>query len=429
MSDRPTHYFGSSTLGNDVAIQKYLQLMARYERLMEISRQLNSTLDLKMLLNRIIHAATELTDTEAASIMLIDPKTGELRFEASSHPSMTASAMEALVVPIDSSLAGWVVRHGEPSLVEDVRSDPRFFRGVDETIGFETRNLLGVPMIAHNRVIGVVQAVNKRPGSQWTEDDVNTLTTLAAQAAVAIENARLFQQSDLIEEMMHELRAPLMGLRASAALLMRPDLPENRRRDIVQTIQNEVERLTRMTTEFLDLARLESGRERLEISHFDCATLLEETVAIVRQQAAERYIAIHVQSESIALNADRSKVKRVILNLLTNAIKYNRDHGEIFVRARALVQGDQPPRMAHLEVQDTGRGISEESQQHIFERFYRAKDVAGGTQGTGLGLAIAKRIVEAHGGQIGFQSTLGVGTTFYFTLPIAPPAAEPQRGA
>ncbi|MFQ3537213.1 MAG: GAF domain-containing sensor histidine kinase [Aggregatilineales bacterium] len=422
MSNQPSSYLGNPTLGNDIAIKKYLQLMARYERLMEISRQLNSTLDLSTLLNRIIQAATELTDTETASIMLIDPKTGELRFEASSQASMTAGAMEAIVVPIDGSLAGWVVRHGEPSLVEDARSDPRFFRGVDETIDFETRNLLGVPMIAHNRVIGVVQAVNKRPGAQWTEDDINTLTTLAAQAAVAIENARLFQQSDLIEEMVHELRAPLMGLRASASLLGRPDLPENRRRDIIQTIQSEADRLTRMTTEFLDLAQLESGRARLETNQFDCTQLIEETVEIVRQQAAERFIDIHIQTEPITLQADRGKIKRVILNLLTNAIKYNRDHGEIFVRARALVQADQPPRMARLEVQDTGRGMSEESQQHMFQKFYRASDVINSTQGTGLGLVIAKRIIEAHGGEIGFQSALGVGTTFYFTLPMLPPA-------
>lgn len=195
--------------------------------------------------------------------MLIDPKTGELRFEASSQATLTRGAMDAIVVPIDGSLAGWVVKHGEPSLVEDARNDPRFFRGVDETIDFETRNLLGVPMIAHNKVIGVVQAVNKKPGSTWTEDDINTLTTLAAQAAVAIENARLFQQSDLIEEMVHELRAPLMGLRASTTLLMRSELAESRRNDIINTIQSEADRLTRMTTEFLDLARLESGRARL----------------------------------------------------------------------------------------------------------------------------------------------------------------------
>src|SRR5215470_2273811 len=111
---------------DEVAVKNYLQLMARYERLMEISRQLNSTLDLGTLLNRIIKAATELTDTEAASIMLVDQTTGELRFEASS--SMTPGAMEALVVPMEGSLAGWVVQHGEPVLVEDTRNEPRFFK-------------------------------------------------------------------------------------------------------------------------------------------------------------------------------------------------------------------------------------------------------------------------------------------------------------
>ncbi|GAB4546191.1 MAG: hypothetical protein OHK0023_05420 [Anaerolineae bacterium] len=411
---------GSTGFSNESAIRNYLQLMARYERLMEISRQLNSTLDIGTLLYRIISAATELTDTETASIMLIDPKTGELRFEASSQATLTRGAMDAIVVPIDGSLAGWVVKHGEPSLVEDARNDPRFFRGVDETIDFETRNLLGVPMIAHNKVIGVVQAVNKKPGSTWTEDDINTLTTLAAQAAVAIENARLFQQSDLIEEMVHELRAPLMGLRASTTLLMRSELAESRRNDIINTIQSEADRLTRMTTEFLDLARLESGRARLELSDFSPAELIEETVEIVRQQAAERNITIHLEAQKIILNADRGKIKRVILNLTTNAIKYNREGGAIYIRAVAVPESGDPPTMGRLSVRDTGRGLSEESQRHMFEKFYRAADTAG-TQGTGLGLVIAKRIVEAHGGEIGFTSELNVGTEFYFTLPIARP--------
>src|SRR5438270_2647740 len=122
----------TSAMSNEVAIKNYLQLMARYERLMEISRQLTSILDLGTLLNRIIKAAVELTDTEDASILLIDQSTGELRFEAALK--MSPGAMEALVVPMDGSLAGWVVLHGEPVLVEDTRNEPRFFRRVDYTL-------------------------------------------------------------------------------------------------------------------------------------------------------------------------------------------------------------------------------------------------------------------------------------------------------
>jgi signal transduction histidine kinase len=414
-------------LSNEVAIRNYLQLMARYERLMEISRQLNSILDLGTLLNRIIKAATELTDTEEASILLIDQKTGELRFEAASD--MTLGAMEALVVPMDGSLAGWVVQHGEPVLVEDTHNEPRWFKRVDDTVGSSTRNLLGVPMVAHGKIIGVVEALNKRGGAAWTEDDVNTLTNLAAQAAIAIENARLFQQSDFISEMVHELRTPLAALKASTALLLRPDLPEHRRKQIIETMEAETDRLTRMTTEFLDLARLESGRARLETSVFNVSDLVHESANVVRHQATERNVTITVTcDEHLRLEADRGKVKQVLLNLLTNAIKYNKEHGEIFVTVTPLVEAESKDYLARIEVRDTGRGISPENQAHMFEKFYRAADTAGYTQGTGLGLAIAKRIVEAHGGEMGLHSELGVGTTFTFTLPaVKPPAQEPGK--
>ncbi len=402
---------------DEVAVRNYLQLMARYERLMEISQQLNSTLDLGTLLGRIIKAATELTDTEGASILLIDQNTGELRFEAAS--SMTSGAMEAIVVPLEGSLAGWVVQHGQPVLVEDTRNEPRFFRRVDDTMGNTTRNLLGVPMIAHNKIIGVVEAINKREGYHWSDDDVDTLTTLAAQAAVAIENARLFQQNDFIAEMVHELRTPLAALKASTTLLLRPELPEQRRMQIITTMESETERLTRLTTDFLDLARLESGRTRLETSVYNLVDLVRESVDVVRNQATERNVTISIEcDEKVMLNSDRGKIKQVLLNLLTNGIKYNKEKGEIHISSTPI-EGDNREPFIRVDVRDTGRGMSEEAQQHMFEKFYRVPDTAGFTQGTGLGLVIAKRIVQAHGGDMWVTSQLGVGTTFSFTIPAS----------
>src|SRR5262249_28742212 len=240
--------------------------------------------------------------------------------------SMSPGAMEAIVVPLEGSLAGWVVQHGQPVLVEDTSNDPRFFRRVDDTVGNSTRNLLGVPMIAHNKVIGVVEAINKREGRHWSDDDVDTLTTLAAQAAVAIENARLFQQSDFIAEMVHELRTPLAALKASTTLLLRPDLPDQRRTQIITTMESETERLTRLTTDFLDLARLESGRARLEATIYNLADLARESVDVVRNQATDRNVTISVEcDDKLMLNGDRGKVKQVLLNLLTNGIKYNKE--------------------------------------------------------------------------------------------------------
>ncbi len=403
----------------------YEQLQRRYERLMEISRQLNSTLDLGALLRRIIDAARELTDTEEASILLIDPATGELRFEAASN--LSRAEMEAIPVPMQGSLAGWVATHGEPVLVRDAKSDARWFSRVDQTTRFSTRNLLAVPMNLHSRPIGVLEAINKRGDQPWSGDDRDILAALADQAAIAVQNARLFQQSDFIAEMVHELRTPLAALRASASLLARPALPPDALQEIVRTLQGETERLAALTTDFLDLARLESGRTRLEMARFDMRTLLDECVSLIAPRARERHIGLTVRPGTQQAHADRDRIKQVLLNLLTNAVKYNVEGGSITVALDVMpanrTEAQQPEKQIVISVTDTGPGISAEDQPHIFEKFYRASAVAGQETGTGLGLSIAQRIVEAHGCALWFESTPGAGTTFYFTLPLA--AAAP----
>jgi signal transduction histidine kinase len=407
-----------SISSNNEQIAKYFQLMARYERLMEITRQLNSVLDLSALLRRIIDASIELTRTEQSSILLISPSTGELHFEASS--SLSGGAMEQIVVPMEGSLAGWVATHGEPVLVEDTKSDTRFFSKVDQTIKFETRDLLGVPMIANGKVIGVVEVINKiNRDEPWTEDDVNTLTALAAQAAIAIQNARLFQQTDLISEMVHELRNPLAALKLSTNLLVRPNLTDKARAEVVNTMASEIDRLIRMTTDFLDLARLESGRTHLQYENFEVNALFRESFQIVEPQAQAKNVTLHADGDPLHVYADRGKVKQVILNLLTNAIKYNKpEGGAVYCQAR---YADETQAFALLEVRDTGLGISKENMDKMFQKFFRVPDSENSVQGTGLGLSIAKRIVEAHGGEMWVESELGKGTSFFFSLPTREP--------
>lgn len=408
------------TTTTEIQVGKYLQLMSRYERLMEITRQLNSVLDLNTLLLHIIDASIELTATEQSSILLIDPTNGELRFEASS--SLSSGAMEQIVVPMEGSLAGWVATHAEPVLVESAQTDTRFFNKVDRVIDFETRSLLGVPMIAHGKVIGVVEVINKVNDEGWTEDDVNTLSALAAQAAIAIENARLFQQSDFVAEMVHELRNPLAALKVSTSLLSRPNLKEEQRKDIVVTMGTEIERLISLTTDFLDLARLESGRTRLELSSFEMVKLMRESVQVIQPQADAKHVEILISDGEVTCHADRGKIKQILLNLLTNAIKYNKpEGGQVFCN---ISQMEKNPDYCLVEVRDTGLGISEENQQKMFSKFFRVSDTAATVQGTGLGLVIAKRIAEAHGGQIWMESELGQGTAFYFTIPTKPPIKE-----
>ncbi|MGH2628808.1 MAG: ATP-binding protein [Anaerolineales bacterium] len=395
------------------AIRNYPLLLRRYGRLLEIISDVVSTHDLESLLRHIVDAAVELTQCEAASLLLHDPKTRHLYFEAA-----TGDIVEQLgraAVPAENSIAGWVFTHREPLLVNDALGDPRFFREVDLLTEFRTRSVLGVPLLHKGTPLGVIEAVNKKEGG-FAEDDVRILQTLAAQSAIAIENSRLFQQNDLISEMVHELRTPLASLTAATHLLQRPDLPGDQRQNLARTIYGEVRRLNEMATDFLDLARLESGRVRFVREPVHLGGLVGEVLELVRLQAETEDVLLisDLDSTLAPVPGDRNRLKQVLLNLLTNAIKYNQRGGKVFIR---LARRDD---RIELAVQDTGRGIPSESLPHIFERFYRVPEREGRGAGTGLGLAIAKRIVENHQGDIRVESTAGQGSTFTISLPRSP---------
>lgn len=395
------------------AIRNYPRLLRRYARLLEVTSDLASTLDLDVLLQHIVQAAQELTESEAASLLLYDPHTRQLYFEAASNVERSGLGHQA--VPVDSSIAGWVFTHRQPLLIEDALNDPRLFREVDTLTRFETRSVLGVPLRTKDKTLGVIEAVNKRAGV-FEEEDTRLLETLAAQAAIAIENSRLFKQSDLIAEMVHELRTPLNALSAASHLLQRPNLPDEQRSRLGRTVNEEVLRLNGMATDFLEFARLESGRSRLVREPVDLAGLVLETLEVIRPQADAEGMHLETQIDRnlTPLQGDRNRLKQLLLNLLTNAIKYNRPGGS--VRIRLARERDE----FVLSVSDNGRGIPPESLPHVFERFFRVPDQEGRSSGTGLGLAIAKRIAESHRGTIQVDSVLDTGSTFTVRLPANP---------
>jgi two-component system, OmpR family, phosphate regulon sensor histidine kinase PhoR len=268
-------------------------------------------------------------------------------------------------------------------------------------------------LIAKDKVVGVLEAINKRTGV-FDKEDENIMTALGAQVAVAIENARLFQQSDLISELVHELRTPLASLNTAAHLLLRPEVSEEQRTKMVQVIHSETQRLSEMTTSFLDLARLESGRAQFQPELFKLQEILEDCSVIMKSRAAEKGINLNleIQEDLPLVAADRNKIKQVVLNLLSNAIKYNRPAGLITISAKSS------RKEITISVTDSGLGILPDAREHLFEKFYRAPGSENQVQGTGLGLAICKRIVEAHHGSIEVDSLVGKGTTFTVHLPL-----------
>lgn len=387
-------------------------LLTRYQRLMEISQDLASTLDLSVLLNRIVQAAAELSGSEAASILLYDEGKKQLYFQAATN--MDEPLMNGLMIPLDS-LAGWIVLNRQPIIIGDARRDARHFAKIEESTNFETRSLLGIPLITKDKVIGVLEALNKHEG-EFTQDDLNVLGALGAQAAVAIENTRLFQQSDLISEFVHELRTPLASLNTAAHLLMHPALTQDRREQMIQNIYSETSRLSSMASDFLDIARLESGRVQFLIENVEIAPLLESCVHIMQGKADEKQqtLTLEITHEVPIFKGDRNKIKQVALNLLSNAIKYTPEGGKIWVMGGLSKDG----MCATIAVRDTGRGIPAEGLRNLFQKFYRVPGSEKMASGTGLGLSICKKIVEGHGGHINVSSEVGKGTTFEVEIPL-----------
>ena len=384
-------------------------LLERYQKLIEISRELASTLDLNALLEQIVHAAADLCDAEAASILLYDATKQELYFQAASN--LTEPDRRGLVVSMDS-LAGWIFTHQQPVLISDVSKDPR--HGGEVAAQFATRTLLGVPISTKNKPVGVLEALNKRSG-QFTEQDQDLLMALGAQAAVAIENTRLFQQSDLIAEFVHELRTPLTALSTAIPILQRSEISEEQRKSVISTLSAETKRLSEMASAFLDLARLESGRAQFRFQSFKVPNLLHECANLMKDSAAEKNLSLHliIPEDLPSLKADQDKIKQVVLNLLNNAVKYTPSGGTITLEAKLSDQ-----KTMAISVTDTGVGIPPEGLTHLFEKFFRAPSSLKMAHGTGLGLSICKKIVEGHGGHINVQSEVDKGTTFEVYLPI-----------
>lgn len=387
------------------------QSIITLERLLHISRHLNSTLEMRPLLQQIVESARDLTDADGASILLMEGD-NTLRFAAACGPD--ATQLEVTEVPLDNSLAGWVVKNQRMLIVEDVLSDPRHFaiQSIDPT-----QSLLAMPMIFGDQVIGVLESVTTKARHSFTLQDIETLETLASIAAVAVQNARLFEQSDWVAEVVHEIRTPLTAILSYADLLQRTDITNSMRIQFVTIIQQETQRVNALATQFLDLARLESGRIRMAQHRLYIGEIINAAANTIRPTITNnrQNLCVEFPDDLPCTVGDDQRIHQVLLNLLSNATKYSDSGDTITVTARA---DDQQLMIA---VSDTGPGIPDEQLPHLFHKFARLPGKERQVTGTGLGLVISRQIVEAHNGKVWAESEVGKGTTFYVTLPIIAP--------
>ena len=405
--------------------------MLRFERLLEVTRVLGTTLELEPLLQTVISAAIELTDSEAASILEFDESSETLRFL--SAPWYHQDVLRTIKVPVDGSAAGWVYRNVKPLHIPDTKADPRHFSAVDFAAAFETRSLLAVPLLVRGKPLGVLEAVNKA-SAHYTEEDITILETLAVSAALAIQNINLQRRieasfselseldrlkSGFIAITSHELRTPL-GLILGHATFLRELLGEQYREQLDVIIKN-ASKLKEIIESLSSVDNYETGMARVRQRAVSVARIIEEVVGSFADMASKRNITLKAEldRDELFVEADGSKISIALSNLVKNSIMFTDDGGHIFVSGQAV------PGYVKVSVTDDGIGIPSKDLPRVFERFFQSEShLTRRHGGMGLGLSVAKVMIEMHGGRIWAESVEGKGSSFSFLLPINPTQAE-----
>ena len=386
-------------------------ILGRYQQLIDLNRELATILNIEQLFERMVKAAAELCQAEHAVLFLPDQTKQHLQFKIATLPN--ASEYRQVTLPVSDSLEGWVFSNKTPVTISDSHQYDQGSGPIITLDHLDVHSIISVPLIIKDSSIGVLEVINKLQ-DEFTSQDQEILLAFANQVAIYFVNTQLFVQTDLISELVHELRTPLVSLNLAMHLLQRTDLPEEKRQRIFEMINTEFNRLSDMTTSFLEYARLESGRAKFNPTSFDVQQLLAESVEVMQFQADARgiKIALQVADGPLAITADRDKMKQVMLNLINNAIKYNHLGGGVMITAQ------RTPTDISINIQDDGQGIAEEYLPRLFTRFFRAPNQETQTMGTGLGLSICKQIVEAHHGRLEVMSHVDQGSTFIVRLPV-----------
>ena len=426
-------------------------------QLLTLSQTLNSSLKLEEVLNMAMEMVVDFVKAERGFIMLysnegvlelqasknVDPESVQ-NYEGISRTILNASAME-----------------GKNVISVNAQSDPRF-RNLDSVMLSGMRSVMCVPLkTKKKRIIGIVYVDNRIEEGMFKEGHLQMLSAFSNQAAIAIENARLYEnlvrsfderirltqelhqqekiriaseeankaKSEFVSIVSHELRSPLTVIKNYTSILYRDSSTEKNiiskksKLEIYKTVDREVDRLISMINKLLDVSRIDAGRQMILNKKFSNVEKMVEHV--LRMQRTSKF---HLEAHEIVVNisenlpelfCDAEKVSQIISNLIENALKYSPDGGTVTL---SINHDDQ---WMNFSIKDQGLGISEENLKLVFQKYQRFEESNLRTvPGTGLGLYLIKNLVDLHNGMISVESELGKGTIFRFAFPLKPIGEE-----
>ena len=398
----------------------------------DVGQAVSSTLDLETVLATIVARATALAGVDAGAIYEYDGAHEEFYLRTADRlPDEIVTALRAEPVRKGEGALGRMATTGEPAQIRDIMADASYqsrLREVVLRLGY--RSLMAVPLLREDHLLGGLVVYRNNAG-EFAQPVIDLLKTFATQSALAIQNARLFREiedkgrqleeasqhkSEFLANMSHELRTPLNAIIGFSEVLSERMFGEvnDKQAEYLSDILESGRHLLSLINDILDLSKIEAGRMELELTEFDLPGAIENAVMLIRERAHRRGITLErtIDEHVGPIRADERKVKQVLLNLLSNALKFTPEGGRVDVRA-AVRDGT-----AEISVTDTGVGISTEDQEVVFEEFRQVGTASKKVEGTGLGLAISRKFIELHGGKIWVKSQVGAGSTFAFTLPL-----------
>ena len=401
------------------------------DTLVKFSSIVNSSLKIEDVLNYAMQWAEEFMDAAASTVYELDEDKGEIFIRIARGEKK--EPVKLIRLKLGEGIAGRVVQTGEPVVLQDVNSEENFSNKFDTKTGFETRSMLCVPLILRDKCIGAFQVLNKRSGEPFTDADLELLTSMSQQIAVALDNAKLYRRlekkfklteqelkttqeklirterlaamGNLIKGVAHEIRNPITTIGGFSSRLKKELKEEPKLQKYADIIIEESKRLENIVTEVHEFAGVQSASMNLD----DIKEVLNQVVMDFAEQARKQDVRLIPKiDEDLPLAAiDASQITKAFSNIIENALESMPNGGNLTLEAKL----DNANIITSIK--DTGWGIARENLDSVYDPFFTSK-----TRGAGLGLTMVHQIVMNHNGELKFDSKEGVGTTVTIRLPV-----------